>query len=311
MSNKLKRILSLIAFAGIVIFFVVYLRRHWSEFRQIEIKSWWIFAAIFVLTPISFYWQSLILKIVVEPFGIHLKFKEYFGLLCLTLLGNFMIPFSGLGFRAVYLKKINRLSYTNFLTTVLVLWTFDFIIYTVGGLVGLFLLKSRLNVFDWKLTLFFLIVLVLAIIWLLPFRLPKFKNRLIVIINKVLAGRQKIFKHPEIIRRLIYLTVIQSLVTTLIFFLCYRLYGFRINFADSFLANTLGLYSFFIRLVPGNLGIFELAVVYPSKILGLTVAQGLSVSAINRLANIAWTFTLGLLFGYILVRPKRKVKNET
>lgn len=311
MSNKLKRILSLIAFAGIVIFFVVYLRRHWSEFRQIEIQSWWIFAAIFVLTPISFYWQSLILKIVVEPFGIHLKFKEYFGLLCLTLLGNFMIPFSGLGFRAVYLKKINRLSYINFLTTVLVLWTFDFIIYTVGGLFGLFLLKSRLNIFDWKLTLFFLLVLVMAIIWLLPFRLPKYKNRLIIIINKVLAGRKKIFKHPEIIRRLIYLTIIQSLVTTLIFFLCYRLYGFRINFADSFLANTLGLYSFFIRLVPGNLGIFELAVVYPSKILGLTVAQGLSVSAVNRLANIAWTFTLGLLFGYILVRPKRKVKNET
>lgn len=311
MTNSLKKVISLIVFLGIVIFLFFYVRGHWSEFRQIKIMSWWIFAAIFVLTPVSFYWQSLILKIIVEPFGIRLKFKEYFGLLCLTLLGNFMIPFSGLGFRAIYLKKVNKLSYLDFMTTVLVLWTFDFIIYTTGGLIGLFLLRNRLHIFDWHLMLFFLIVLSLGIVGLLPFKLPEFKNRALAFISRIFARRRIIFKHPNLIRNLIWLGIIQFLTTAFIFFLCYRLYGFRINFADSFLANTLGLYSFFIRLVPGNLGIFELAVVYPSKILGLTVAQGLSVSAVNRLANITWTFTLGLLFGYILVKPHRKVENET
>ncbi len=303
MTNNLKKIISLLAFLVIVIFFGFYIRGHWSEFRQIKIESWWIFVAIFVLMPISFYWQSLILKLIVEPFGVHLKFKEYFGLLSLTLLGNFLIPFSGLGFRAIYLKKVNKLSYLDFITTAIVLWTFDFLIYTAGGLIGLFLLKSRTNIFDWKLMTFFLIIMALAAMGLVPFSLPKLKNRLVVLINKALARRRIVFKQPGLIRKLIYLSLTQSLTTTLIFFLCYRLYGFNVTFADSFLANTLGLYSFFIRLVPGNLGIFELAVVYPSRVLGLTVAQGLSVSAINRLANIIWTFALGLFFGYILVRP--------
>ena len=311
MSVRFKKTLSLIIFLAIIAFFIYYIRTHWSEFRQLRVVSWWALMGTFILVPLSFYIQGLILKIVVEPFGIYLKFKEYFGLLAITLMGNFLIPFGGLGFRAIYLRKIYKFSYADFITTLIAVWVINFLIYTTGGLVGLLLLRYRANIFDWKLAIIFLIVLVGSVIILLPLRLPRMKNRLVVFINHSLGRWRKLFKKPGLIRNLIYLTVIQFFITTLIFYFCYQVYGFRVNFADTFLPNCLGLYSFFVRLVPGNIGIFELAVVYPSKVLGLTIAQGLSVSAVNRLANIVWTFALGLIFSYILVRPFDKEKSET
>jgi len=307
MSIKLKKTLSSIIFLAIIAFFVFYIRGHWSEFSQIKVVSWWALIGALLLVPLSFYIQGLIIKIVVQPFGIDLKFREYFGLLAVTLMGNFLIPFSGLGFRGIYLKKVYKFSYADFMTTLIAVWVINFLIYSPGGLIGLIFLKYRLGIFDWRLATIFLGVWAISILALFPLKLTKIKNRLVAFINQALGRWQK-FQTPTLIQNLVYLTIIQFFITALIFYLCYRIYGFKINFMDTFLPNSLGLYSFFIRLVPGNLGIFELAVVYPSKVLGLSAAQGLSVSAANRLVNLVWTFALGLIFSYILVRPTNKEK---
>ena len=300
-----KKIISVTISLFIVFLIIYYVKVHWQEFLQIRIVSWQSLTALIFLMPILFLITALFFQVSLKPYKLKLAFKEYFGLTMITLMGNYLIPFSGLGLRAVYMKKVYQFSYRHFLTTVIVSWITNFLVYALAGIFALIILYLKTRQMNLTLTIIFLIVFLVSLCSFIPFKVSS-KNKTIVRFISTLLLWQDYIKNRKIIAKLFYLTICQFLVAAFSFYFAYLAFGFKITFVDSFLPTALSLYSSVIRIVPASLGFYELAVVYPSKVIGLSIADGLLISAITRAATIFWTFALGLLFGYILFRHKEQ-----
>lgn len=295
-----KKIASIIVFIIIVLLIVYYIRTHWQDFLNIHIVSWLSLIILIFLTPISFWLIALFFKKSVEPYALKLSFNEYFGLTVITLMGNYSIPYSGFGLRAVYMKKVYAFSYRHFLTTVIVNWLTNILIYTLAGLAALAYYYLKIHKIDWHLTIIFLIVMIISLFSFAPIKI-KFKNRLLHRLALPFLLWQEYIRNKKTLKELFVLTFYQFIVAVLMFYFAYLTFGFKISVIDSFLPTILALYSSIIRIVPGSLGLYEIAVVYPSKIFGLSVSEGLSVAILTRMVTFFWTFALGLIFSYILI----------
>jgi uncharacterized membrane protein YbhN (UPF0104 family) len=307
-SPNLKRFISALAFVLIAGGLGFYLKKHWSDFKGIEIVSWWSLVGLVILTPLSFLISAFYFRKSLEPYPLRLPFKECFGLVMMTLMGNYTIPFSGFGMRAVYLKKIHGFAYRNFLTNMVVNWITNFLIYTSAGIIALIVYYWRTHQTAWTMVIIFFSVMIISLASFIPLKINPKKKRGKFLSNLVLPLIlwQKYIKHRGILKSLLLLTFWQFLAATLMFYFAYLTFGFKITFIDSILPNTLSLYTSVIRVVPASLGFYEAAVAYPSKFLGLSLAQGLAVAALTRLVTIFWTFALGLWFSYILIEPMKK-----
>ncbi len=303
---SIKKALSVIVFILIAVVISYYLKTHWQEFHEIKIVSWWYFTGLFLSTIVSIWVTSLFFKKSVEPYSLKLTFKEYFGLTMITLMGNYLIPFSGLGVRAIYMKKVYKFSYHNFLTTIIANWITNFIIYSFGGIVALIIYYLRTHTINWILVTVFLSVMIISLITFIPIKIEKKSGKIFSKIIAPLLQWQEYFRHKDILQALFVITFWQFIFSALMFYFGYLAFGFKITFVESFLPTALSLYSSVIRLVPGSFGFYEFAVVYPSKVVGLSITQGIAVSAITRLATMFWTFALGIIFSYILLRKGKR-----
>lgn len=302
-----KKLISVLLFVLIAIFIFYYIKSNWNDFINIHVVSWWSLVASTLLALISFWLTALFFQKSVEPYNLVLSFKEYFGLTMITLMGNYFIPFSGLGFRAIYMKKTYLFSYRNFLITVIANWVTNFLIYALAGILALAVYYYKTRQLNLSLSIIFLTILLISCLSFIPFKINS-RNKFLSRIISLIVGWQEFLTHKNIIEKLFRITFWQLIVSTLMFYFAYLTFGFKVTVIESFLPTALSLYSSVIRLVPASLGLYELAVVYPSKVMGLSVAQGLLVSLITRVVTIFWTFALGLIFSYILIKPKGKEK---
>ncbi|MFA6492763.1 MAG: lysylphosphatidylglycerol synthase transmembrane domain-containing protein [Patescibacteria group bacterium] len=308
MSVKLKKILSFLLFLLIVLLIVFYVKDNLSEFRNIKVASWWSLVGLVIFTGLTFLIQGWFLKVAVLPYKVNLSFNEWFGLVAVTMLGNYIFPFSGWGVRAIYLKNKHSLSYSQFIATTVANWITNFLVFTLGGLLGVGVIYYLFHKFETKLFIFLFLVLAFSCVAFIPIKQLKHRNKFIKKILNLFKIWQEYITHKQILQQLIVITFWQFLATVLSFYYAYRFFGFGVSVWESFLPATFSIYALFIRLVPANLGLYELAVIYPSRIFGLNIADGLLVSAITRLAVIFWTFVLGLIFSYILIKPFSKTK---
>ena len=308
MEKKLIRTIVVFLFmAGFLAWIGFYIKNHLVEFQDIRFLSWGNILIILVLTLAYFIVQGLILKSILEPFKIQLPFKEWFGLTMITLLGNYLIPFGGLGFRATYLKKRYLFDYTHFLSTLAAITVIEFLIFTLAGAVALFYLFFQANFFDPVLTILLgsVLSICLAIIFF-PLRFKSSKNKILMRFGNLLKSWYSLKRDRSLIKKIIGLTFWEFVFYSAIFYFSFRVFNLSISWFESFLFSSLSDYSLFIRLLPASLGFYEGAVVYVAKLLGFTVAQGLLVMAVIRFASIVWIFTFGLFFSYILLRSKSK-----
>lgn len=305
---NIKKIVSVIASILIFIFIIYYIRNHWQDFQNIHIVSWWSLMLLIISTPFLFLVTALFFQKSIEPYNLKLSFNEYFGLTMVTLMGNYLIPFSGLGVRAVYMKKKYAFPYHHFLTTVIVGWITSLIIFTLAGIITLLFDYFIIHQIDKGLMIVFLMIFLICVLSFFPLNI-NVKNKTFFRIMAPLVLWQDYIKNRKILGELFWLTFWQFLITALMFYFAYLTFGFKITFMDSFLPTALTLYSSLIRLVPASLGFYEIAVVYPSQILGLSTAEGFSVAFLTRIVSFFWIFVLGLIFSYILIKPKGKKEN--
>lgn len=305
--DKLRKIVSIIFFIIIILIIIYYVKIHWQEFLQIRVVSWWSLLVLIILTPIFFLATALFFQKSIEPYNLKLSFNEYFGLTMITLMGNYLIPFSGLGVRAVYMKKKYAFPYHHFLTTVIVGWITSLLIFTLAGIITLLFNYFMIHQIDKGLMIVFLMIFLICVLSFFPLNI-NIKNKILFRIMAPLVLWQEYIRNKRILGELFWLTFWQFLITALIFYFAYLTFGFKITFMDSFLPTALTLYSSLIRLVPASLGFYEIAVIYPSRILGFSAAEGFSVAFLTRIVSFFWIFALGLIFSYILIKPKDKRK---
>ncbi len=268
----------------------------------LELKAYWITSL--VLVSFFYIWaQGLILKYVLEPYKIKLKFKEWFGILVVTLFGNYIFPFAGIGFRATYLKKNHNLQVGDFIASTVAIYWWEFLIFAFGGIVGLSLLQTDTTVDKWVL----LPVLVsgitfLFIIYFLKFRFPLIgPKKMIIKVNSMLESWDGIKKDRAMMSKVGLSTTLVFVLYTIMFAIAYEAFGFIVPIAGNMIVACLSDYSFFIRLAPAAFGSYEASIVYSSQLYNLTLAEGLMVAGLVRVAMMICYFSLGPIYSYVLL----------
>lgn len=309
MKKNLFKAISLIVFIGLLIWLAIYIKNNLGQFGQIlRAVAVSDLIALALVALIFLFFQGLILKTILEPFGIELRFREWFGISVATVMGNYIFPFAGLGIRALYLRNKHQFKYSQFLSITFASYLIEFAVFSLAALFSLIFGYFPSHFIDWKLFLFFLILLILMLFLAVIPKLPKLPFGFGKVLASAFEGWQKIKQARKIIFRIIYLTLWEFIFFTSILFFAYRALNLNVSFIQSFQVAALSDLAFIIRILPASFGFYEGAIAYFNHLFAITLAQGLTVALLSRLSLIVWAFTLGIIFSYVLLRYKKPAK---
>ena len=231
--------------------------------------------------------QGLLLRSVVIPYGITLRFKEWFGLLVVTLSGNYFVPAAGLGVRALYLSRVHGMDITSFSVSVSAIYLIELFVFGLAGLMGI-LISVDVMRFDTLILAVGLGTAVFAVglLFLLPIRLPERSWKLFALINAVLENWHTFKKNRKILRDMFLYTIVEFLLYASLFYYAFGVLESGISLADSTIYAMLSDYSFFIKFTPAGIGTYEASILYSSTFIDVPFEISLAVAAIIRLVTI-------------------------
>lgn len=305
--NK-KKIFQILVLIVLIIWFAFYFYQHIEEFKQLKIVNIVYFLPLFFLFIFFLINNGLVLKYLLEPFQIKLKFKEWFGLSVVTTMGNFLTPFrGGAGARAIYLKTKHGFPYSYFLSTLLGIYIIVFLVNSLVGLLTMILLYFFYGIFNIIIFIIFL-CLFLFLLGIVIFS-PKIKETKYPFINKfinVINGWHLIKSNKKIIVVTGLISLVNVVIMVLVMFLEFRVFGINISLLDALFLSIVSALSLFISITPGALGIREVVIAFTATVINIPISQALAVSILDRAIGLAFIFILGPIFSYILMNQKIK-----
>jgi len=304
--SKIRFIASIFLILAVLTAVVFYVKANLESFLVIKQISAANICIIAFFVMVNFIAIGLTLKIVLAPFRVKLRFREWFGLTMLTSLGNLFVPAGGLGMRAVYLKKVHNFQYTHFLSTFAAVSIIDILLFGLIGILGLLYIFWQKGFLHIPLLIVFISVIgaCLTALWLSP-GFKDSKNRFIQKIINVFRSWSELKKEPGIIRKLFFTTGLNLVSSIFIYFFILRSLGLNISYPEAFLPAALGDYGAYIRILPASFGFFEGGVIFSSQVIGASTAQAVLAAALVRIIVISWTIVLGLFFAWVLIWRKK------
>ena len=144
----------------------VYLFSGQFDFSKIALITLEQSSVLLGLALLNLMSQGVIFKYSIKGSGINLSFKEWFGSINITLFSNYVIPFSGFGFRAYYLNKKHNLPYLDFSSSLIAILLVEMLVFSTFGVVAFFLSKYTIwsNIFYMTLIL----ILVGSLLFFIP-----------------------------------------------------------------------------------------------------------------------------------------------
>jgi uncharacterized membrane protein YbhN (UPF0104 family) len=300
-----KRVLSLAVLAVLVTWAGYYVANNWAEFRAILDLDWRLALALLGATLAFFALQGILLRVSVAAYGVSLTPAEWFGLTVITFFANYAIPFSGIGLRGGYLNRVKGLSYADFAGALAAVVGVELFVFALGGLAGLAQLPSFGVPIDPYIALILgalLIGLVLAAAmpagWLIR------RSGTLAILEPFFKSWVRLKRQPLVLCKLAVLTVALFAANVAMFALAFKALAFKVPPAAGLLAAALSDFSLFVRIAPAAAGTFEGSVIYVVHLFGLTIAEGLVLAAVVRIAIVVCCVSLGPIFFYYLIRRR-------
>jgi len=220
----------------------------------------------------------------------------------ISTIGNFFAPSgTGLGLRAIYLKKAHELSYSFYVSIVFCNYVIAFLINAVIGLVSLYFLNAYDRPEGIILGLLFLGVLILSIASF--FVRVKSRTRfgklgkVLSVLSSISSGWTIILKNKKQSMKLVLVNLVNAILMILGTYIIMQSLGINLSFSSIALFSVLGSFSIFINITPGNLGVKEAIYIATSTVIGLSVPQILAASLIDRSVMFIMIFILWIVFG--------------
>lgn len=301
------KITSSVITAGVVILFVWYFFSHIKDFSLLLNINPVFVALLLIVNMLSITINGIFMKLSISLFGKSIRFGESIRVSLISTAGNFFAPAgSGLGFRAVYLKKRHGLSYSDYLSIIFCNYVIVFFISSLLGLISLYLLRERASPSFVVLALFFFALLAASVgAFFIRFKTSdqvvaykiKWVKRLLEIRIRVSLGWSLILADKRKAIGLVALVIINTILMILGTYFIMSALGLKLTPASLLLFSILGSLSVFINITPGNLGVKEAVYITFSSIIGLTTPQILAVALVDRAVMFIVLFLLWFVYG--------------
>ncbi|MDM8528623.1 lysylphosphatidylglycerol synthase transmembrane domain-containing protein [Anaerolineales bacterium HSG24] len=259
------------------------------------------FSLLITLQLVGLVTSGLLLNLFVLKFNVRLKSKEWFGLSVVTVMANYLTPFSGgMLARAAYLKQRHAFPYAQFVTMLSANYLITFWVVGCCGAISMLVYPAHFSIPIF--ILFVTVILGTSILTFLPhLRLPG-KNWFIHNVNMAILAWCQVRDDRPLVLKLIGYTLINISVNGLSFWVAYAGLGQEVPFVLALLFGLLISFSILINITPGNLGVQEAVSAFSAEILGVGATEGLLAALIIRAALLVTVLTLGPIFSYLLTQ---------
>jgi len=318
--NFLRKIKIFFPFFFLIVFLFFihnFYKSNYSSFTFLENFSLSIFFFIVLLCFCYLITEALILKYIAKYFDKDLNLSTSFFVMNTTYLFNTFVQFTGLGFRAYFLKKIYNIDISNFLILSLFIILIEFYIFSLIG--SFFLIITYFYNYDLPMPLFVKIIVyninILTLVLLIfhkkiYFFITDFFNlKNFIIMKKVSFFYQNIKKNLNFF--LLKLTLIfftQFFLLFFIFLLAVFTFETEQPILFAIISSIATDLSFVFTFTPQSIGISEAFIYYSSLNMSITFAQILFLVNIFRLS----TFCIYVIVGpiYFFYFSKYIVTND-
>lgn len=293
---------SLLGVGGLV-FYIASYSSELDRLRGFPVLDIMVLSLLVVLTHL---FSAMKFRLSAAIFGISLSYREAFMMVESGGLLN-VIPFSAMGFRALYLKKVHGLKYVEFGMSTLAILITGLASAGTLGLVGLLVLFSEgmIGVSYFLPVLFLVYVLgpfvVLGIVWW--FRQRSWSNPGLApedtesnwwgkIYRSILDGLDVVLTQPQAVVQFFFLNILTSLVVSIRFWLVGTCLGYSVNFASGLVLWNVSQVTAISAVIPFRaIGLREALTGLGATGLGGTAISGVMISTADRIIATA-TFVL-------------------
>ena len=274
--------------------------------RKININ---ILGIVICLCLLYLFTEALIFKLIVSFYKKNIKFRDCFLVICTTYLCNTFIQFSGLGFRAYYLKKFQNIEVNKFIILSLFIILIELLIFSFLSLILIFVfynLDSAIDVYN-------LIYNLLVIILIFSFIGIFFHKKIFLLIDKFkFIKKFKIinqffdyFKNfnssrlGELLKYFCLIFTLQFIILFLIFFISISILSIDNSILFSLIVTMSTDLSFIFTFTPYALGISETFIFFSSENFNVKLSEILYLTNIFRLSMFLIYSIFGILNLYI------------
>lgn len=287
----IKKRISLIITVLVLLAFAVYIVQNFDSLKELANISILVLVFIGFTKLLKFFFNGLFIQWTAEVFTNKFKLRESVYVAILSAVGNFFGPLmGGATVRAVYLKKVHKLPYSSFASTLTGYYVILFGIYSFLGAISVMFLPSSSQA---TTLLTFFVVWFIFMVALMFLRLPskeklkfldkhKYTKYFSDIIFDIEKGWRQIVKSKKLMLRLIFIGLAGLAVTALSSYVEFRAVGVHISPAALGLHTALSATAILVSLTPGAIGIKEGILVLNSSVMNVTNEQIIAVSVIDR-----------------------------
>jgi uncharacterized membrane protein YbhN (UPF0104 family) len=313
MQTTLRKVLSFSILLICLLWIGLYIRNNPSDFSGIRELSAGVVAILAVVLIIDTIILGLFNKVLMDHLEVPLKFKEWYGLSIVSNLWNYILPFrGGAGIRALYLKKVQLFSVSDFLGTMLALYFISFLVNSFIGLFCVFTIYFKYTVIHIPISFFFGVVFILmgGSIFLSP-KIPYAKNWFLEKVFSVLRSWDNIRKEGDLIARLILVVVVHAVLELLTVYASFAAYSIQASLIQCLFISTIFSFSVLLKITPGSLGITEALMVIGANTFGITPGQSLLAAGLIRAVNMCLIFLIAPIFNYRLMYDFRMARSAS
>jgi uncharacterized membrane protein YbhN (UPF0104 family) len=291
--KTLKKISPFIIISIFFLFIINFYQNNVRDFFFLKNVNFINILSIIILCLFYLISETIILKNIIKFFNSESKFNECFLVICTTYLCNTFIQFSGLGYRAFYLKKIKNIEVNKFIILSLFIIAIELFIFSSLSISFLLLF----DIINSEINIYFIIYLILTIIIFLALIFIFLTNKIINFLLKF-----KLFKNIKIFSyffnyflifdlkklklfffKFSYLFIAQFFILFLIFFLSTDVIELDNSILFSIIVTMSTDLSFIFTITPYAIGISETLIFFSSNNFDIKLSEILYITNIFRL----------------------------